>query len=272
MNLELDRDICFFDIEATGLNVVRDRIIQIAAIKYFKKDKEPSEISLTLNPGVPISEEAMAVHGIRVEDVRNKPTFAQVAQKLYDFFGSADLAGYNVRRLDIPMLMEEFDRVGMEFNIENRRIIDVQRIFYRMEPRNLKAAYKFYCKKEMNDAHDALVDVRATMEVLDGQLNKYKGVDLQLDDEILEAPVNNNVDHLHQFTDDLKIIDVTKKLKYNHQGEIVFNFGKYLGQPVVETLTRDKNYYNWILNKEFSVQVKKIVKKLMAEYHQNKHA
>ena len=177
MELNLSRNLCFLDIEATGLNVVRDRIIQIAVIKYFAKDKEPEELSLMINPGIPISLEAMQVHGIQPKDVANKPTFAQVADKLRDFIGNADLVGYNSNRFDIPLLMEEFARVGIEFDISKRRTIDVQRIFYKMEPRTLKAALKFYCDQELEDAHDALADVRATIDVFKGQLQRYQGVD-----------------------------------------------------------------------------------------------
>ena len=161
MDFKLERDLIFFDLEATGLNVIRDRIIQIAMIKFFKDGREPEELSMLINPGIPISEEAMQVHGITPKDVANKPVFQQVADKIYEFIGNADLAGYNSNRFDIPMLMEEFARIGMEFDISRRRTIDVQRIFYKMEPRTLKAALKFYCEEDMEDAHDALADVKS---------------------------------------------------------------------------------------------------------------
>ncbi len=271
MEFNLDRNLCFFDIEATGLNVIRDRIIQIAIIKYFKKPgKEPEELNMLINPGIPISEEAMAVHGIRPKDLANKPTFQQAAQQIFDFIGNADLAGYNSNRFDIPILMEEFARVGMDFDISRRRTIDVQRIFYKMEPRNLKAALKFYCNKELIDAHDALSDVRATVDILKGQLKAYENVDLKTDDgEVVEQPVRNDMKKLHDFTNDLNTVDATQRLKRSTNGEIVFNFGKYQGKPVGETLFNDKQYYNWMLNKEFSAQVKQIIKELVKEYERS---
>ncbi|HEY5825967.1 MAG TPA: 3'-5' exonuclease, partial [Cyclobacteriaceae bacterium] len=175
MNLNLDRNLVFFDIESTGLNVIRDRIIQLAMIRYHKNGSPPVEKSYLINPGIPISAEAMAVHGITPQDVANKPIFQILAKEIFDFIGDADLAGYNSNRFDIPVLMEEFARVGLDFNLDNRRTIDVQRIFYRMEPRTLSAAYQFYCNKNIENAHDAMEDVRATIEVLDGQLKKYNG-------------------------------------------------------------------------------------------------
>jgi len=177
MQLNLDRDVVFFDIEATGLNVIRDRIVQIALIKYFKSGKPAEELMLMINPSMPISEEAIAVHGITPDMLKNKPVFAQVADQLWDFIGDADLGGYNSDRYDIPMLMEEFSRVGKELNTSHRRTVDVQKIFYKMEPRTLVAAYKYYCGKPLADAHDALADVRATVDVLGGMIEKYKDVD-----------------------------------------------------------------------------------------------
>ncbi len=267
MDLTLDRDLCFMDLEATGLNVVRDRIVQIAIIKYLANGKPPEELYLTINPGIPISLEAMLVHGIQAKDVAKKPVFQQVAQKIYDFIGNADIAGYNSNRFDIPMLMEEFDRVGLEFDISKRRMIDVQRIFYKMEPRTLKAALKYYCDKDMEDAHDALADVRATIDVFEGQLERYKGVDYKDEEGIVQkAPIKKSVAELHEFTNDQRFLDATQKLRYDPTGEIVFNFGKYVNQSVVEVLSKDKQYYNWILNKEFSSQVKQLVKKIMKDY------
>ena len=140
MEVKLDRDLVFFDVETTGLNVIRDRIIQIALVKLHKNGQPPAELSMLINPGIPISEEAMAVHGITPKDLANKPTFVQVAQKIWDFIGPSDLAGYNSNRFDVPMLLEEFARVGMEFDLSKRRLIDVKGIFYKMEPRTLKAA------------------------------------------------------------------------------------------------------------------------------------
>jgi len=267
MELKLDRDLIFLDIEATGLNVATDRILQIAMIKYPKDGKTPQELSMLINPSIPISLEAMLVHGISPKDVANKPTFIQVAQKLRDFIGNADFAGYNSNRFDIPMLMEEFARAGFELDMGRRRTIDVQRIFYKMEPRTLKAALKFYCDKDHGDAHDALADVRATIDVFFGQLGRYRDMDYT-DDQgaVSTAPVRPEIQALHDFTNDQRFADATQKLRYDVDGVVVFNFGKYNGQPVAATLANDRQYYHWILNKEFSSQVKQLVKQLVRDH------
>ena len=271
VQFNLTRDLVFFDVETTGLNVIRDRILQIALIKYLKNGNKEQELTLLINPGIPISEESMSIHGFTPKDLANKPTFQQVSKQLFDFIGNADLAGYNAARFDIPMLMEEFSRVGIEFEINNRRIIDVQRVFYKMEPRTLKAALKFYCQKDLEDAHDALADVRATIDVFKGQLQYYEGKNL-IDEEggIIEQPIKNDIQVIHDFTNDLRTVDATQKLKYDMNGTIVFNFGKYNGQPVVDVLLKDKQYYHWIIDKEFSAQVKQTVKQLMKDYEKNK--
>ena len=270
MEFNLDRDLCFFDVESTGLNVVRDRIVQIAVIKYLKDGGEPIELVELINPGIPISEEAMSVHGLTPDILRNKPTFQQVGQKIFDFIGDSDLAGYNSNRFDVPILMEEFARVGLELDMSTRRTIDVQRIFYKMEPRTLGAALKYYTGKKMENAHDALVDVRATVDVLKGQLERYKDTDIEdKDGAIIEKPVKNDMKVLHDFTTDSNMIDATMRLKHNHEGVIVFNFGKYNGQSVAKVLAEDKHYYNWILNKDFSSQVKQLVKKIVKNQYKN---
>ncbi|HQX45410.1 MAG TPA: 3'-5' exonuclease, partial [Saprospiraceae bacterium] len=248
----------------------RDRIIQLGMVKYPKNSGAPEEMMLMINPGIPISEEAMRIHGITPADLANKPVFAQVAKKIFDFIGDGDLAGYNSNRFDVPILMEELARCGLDLKIEERRLIDVQRIFYRMEPRTLKAAYQFYCGKEMQNAHDAMEDIRATIEVLKGQLDRYKETDfIEEDGQTISRPIVNDMQILHDFTNDLKTLDATQRLKYNEQGEVVFNFGKYVGQPVAKILYEDRNYYHWIQEKEFSVQVKKMSAKLLKEYENN---
>lgn len=266
LDFAIEKDLVFFDVEATGLNVLKDRIIQIALVKFTKTSKEPLEKVLLINPGIPISEEAMAVHGITPEMLKNKPVFAQVGQEIYDFIGHADLAGYNSDRFDIPMLMEEFHRMGLSFSIEKRRLIDVQKIFYKMEPRTLKAAYKFYCEEDLVDAHDAMADVKATINVLKGQLVKYKDTDFEDGDgQIVKTPVRNDISALAEFTASDGMLDITQRLKYNNKGEIVFNFGKYIGQPVKDVFLAEKNYYSWIMEKDFSAQVKQIVDKIYKE-------
>ncbi len=270
INVSLDKPLVFFDLEATGLHVIRDRIIQIGMIKYTPDDPNGVELNMLINPGaVPINEEAFQVHGISAADLANKPTFGQVAEKLFKFIGEADLAGYNSDRFDIPMLMEEFARNGLDFNLKNRRTIDVQKIFYKMEPRTLVAAYKFYCNKELDHAHDALADVRATAEVLTGQIKRYEGVDYGIEENLQESPIKADVESLSGFTTNKEILDVTHRLKYNPQGTVVFNFGKYMGRPVAQTLYEDKSYYQWIQNKEFGVQVKQLTKELLEEYEKS---
>lgn len=265
--IELDRDLVFFDIESTGLNVIRDRILQIALIKVSPNSDEPQELEMLINPGMLISEEAYAVHGIGPKEVANKPTFEQVAQKLYDFIGEADLAGYNSNRFDVPMLMEEFSRAGFDFDISNRRLIDAQRIFYRMEPRTLGAALKYYTGKTMENAHDALADVRATIDVFAGQLRHYKDQDYEdADGNITEKPLSQDIATIHKFCQDDRYLDVTSRLKLNPQGVAVFNFGKYQGKPVGEVCANDPGFYNWILNRDFTQQVKKLVRQITEDY------
>ena len=267
IKFNLDRDLVFFDIESTGLNVMKDRIVQIALIKYPKGGEEPIEKEMLVNPGIPISEESIAIHGITPEKVANKPTFIQVAHEINDFIGNADLSGYNSDRFDIPMLMEEMARAGIDFDIDNRRAIDVQKIFYKMEPRTLVAALKYFCGKKLEDAHNALADVRATVDVLKGQLIMYQETDyVDGDDYTTERPIKNDMAAIAKFISDTRTVDATQRFKYNHQGEIVFNFGKYVGQPAAELLFKDRHYLNWILEKDFSTQVKKIVKKIVREY------
>jgi DNA polymerase-3 subunit epsilon len=266
ITINLDRDLVFFDVETTGLNVVRDRILQLALVKLHKDGRPSTELSMLINPGIPISEESMMIHGITPKDLANKPVFQQVAQKIWDFIGDADLAGYNSNRFDVPMLMEEFSRVGMEFDVSKRRLIDVQRIFYKMEPRTLKAAYRFYCGQELTDAHDALADVKATIDVFKGQLKTYEGKDLiDEDGKVVPAPIQNDIAALHAFTNDLNFLDATQKLRVQPDGVVVFNFGKYNGQPVKEVFKKEKNYFHWMLEREFSSQVKQIIRQLMKE-------
>ena len=267
IKFNLDRDLVFFDIESTGLNVMKDRIVQIALIKYPKGGEEPIEKEMLVNPGIPISEESIAIHGITPDKVSNKPTFIQVADEINDFIGDADLSGYNSDRFDIPMLMEEMARAGIDFDVDNRRAIDVQKIFYKMEPRTLVAALKHFCGKKLEDAHDALADVRATVDVLKGQLIMYQETDYEdSDGYTTERPIKNDMAAIAKFIGDTRTVDATQRFKYNHQGEIVFNFGKYVGQPAAELLYKDRHYLNWILEKDFSTEVKKIVKRIVREY------
>lgn len=266
-NIQLEKPIVFFDIEATGLHVIRDRIVQIALIKYLPDEDLPIECCHMINPApVEISIDAQSVHGICQSDVENCPTFSEIANELWAFIGDADLVGYNSDRFDIPMLMEEFARVGLDFTLEGRRTIDVQTIFYKMEPRTLSAAYSFYCGKSLENAHDALVDVRATAEILSGQIERYRDQPYQDEMGMSRNPISGHVEDMSRFTTNDQVLDATQRLKRNDDGVVVFNFGKYIGMPVGEVLHRDKNYYEWIQQKEFSVQVKHLTKQLLLEY------
>lgn len=266
LTFNLEKDLVFFDIESTGLNVLKDRILQIALIKYSKDQAEPKELFMLINPGIPISEEAFAVHGINNEMIRNKPTFAQVGKEIYEFIGNADLAGYNSDRFDVPMLMEELHRIGYELDLSKRRLLDIQKIFYKMEPRTLKAAYRLYCDGDLNDAHDALADARATVEVFKGQIKRYENVDyIDGDGFSHPAPIKNDIAAITSFIRDDSALDVTQRLKYNAKGEVIFNFGKYSGQIVSHVFKIEPNYYHWIMEKDFSAQVKQIVKKIFDE-------
>ncbi|MBK6544065.1 MAG: ribonuclease H-like domain-containing protein [Saprospiraceae bacterium] len=271
MMFKLSNDLVFFDVETTGLHVLRDRILQIAMIKYFQNGDQPVELNIIINPGIPISEEAYKIHGIGPKEVENKPFFKNIAQELFDFIGDSDLAGYNSNRFDIPILAEEFDRCGFNLDLDKRRQIDIQRIFYKMEPRTLKAAYQFYCNEELVDAHDALADIKATVKVLEGQLKKYEGVDyINEEGQLINSPVINDMQVLHEFTNDLKTIDATQRLRYNEQGNIVFNFGKYMNQTFEQVWQREPNYFHWILDKEFSFQVKNTVKNYLKQQEEIK--
>lgn len=266
MKLKLDRPLVFLDLEATGLHVIKDRIVQIALIK-LTPDGGSEERSLLINPGMPIPPDAQAVHGISDEQVADKPSFREVAGELFAFIGEADLAGYNSNRYDIPMLMEEFGRAGLDFQIDRRRLIDAQTIFYKMEPRTLPAALQFYCEETLEDAHDALADVRATLKVLKGQIARYAGRDhTDGEGQPLIEPVRNDMAALHDFCRNPQMLDVTNRLKYDRNGDIVFNFGKYRGKKVVEVFQKEPTYYNWIMKSDFSRQVKQWVTRIIEEH------
>lgn len=260
MNFNLDKDLVFFDIESTGPDVVKDRIMQIALIKYPKDGGPAIEKEYLINPQYPIKEEALKIHGITIDKVRKQPTFQVYAQELYDFLEGADLAGYNSNRFDIPMLIEEFGRVGLRFSMEGRRLLDALQIFYKMEPRTLKAAYKFYCGEHLEAAHDALADTRATAAVLWGQIQKYQGVDyIDGEDNITPAPIQNDMQALHDFINDERQVDFTKRFLRNSEGNIVFNFGANKGEEAY----KHPKTLQWIISKDFPTQVKDIARDIL---------
>jgi DNA polymerase-3 subunit epsilon len=242
MQLNLRNPLVFIDLETTGVNITNDRIVEIS---YLKVKPDGSEDCRTrrINPQIPIPEQAIAIHGITNEDVKNCPTFKEVAKSLAAQIEGCDLAGFNSNRFDIPMLAEEFLRAGVEINLNKRKFIDVQTIFHKMEQRNLGAAYKFYCGKILTEAHSAEVDARATYEVLMSQLDRY-------------PELENDIDALSKFSSFNQNVDFAGRMIYNENGDEVINFGKYKGHLVKEVLKKDQGYYGWIMQGDFSLNTK----------------
>lgn len=253
MEIQLKRPIVTFDIESTGLNVSKDRIIEIAILKVHPDGKEETFESL-VNPKTEISREIEELTGISNEDVEGQPEFAEIATNVLQFIDGCDLVGYNFHKLDIPLLAEEFLRVGIDFNIEERKLIDVQNIFHKMEQRTLAAAYLFYCKKELENAHSAMADTKATWNVLNAQLNHYS--DLQKDVDFL-ADFSKNSNN--------KYADFSGRLVRNEKNEIVYNFGKHKGKTVAEVNKTEPGYYGWFIGEstDFPNYTKNVLRKEM---------
>ncbi len=244
MRLNLKNPLLFFDLETTGINIVKDRIIEISYVKVSPNGKEDSR-TFRVNPGMPIPPESTAIHGITDEDVKDCPTFKEIAKTLAKQIEGCDLAGYNSNRFDIPMLAEEFLRAGVDIDLNRRKFIDVQTIFHKMEQRTLSAAYKFYCDKDLENAHTAEADTRATYEVLQAQLDRYPAL-------------KNDVGFLSQFSSYSNNVDFAGRMVYNDKGEEVINFGKYKGRLAAEVLKADPGYYSWIMNGDFPLNTKKM--------------
>ncbi len=251
MKLNLEKNICFFDIESTGLDISKDRIVEISILKVSPKNEE-STLTLRLNPEMEISEESIAIHGIKNEDIKDAPTFKEAADRIAEFIGDADLAGYNSNKFDIPMLAEEFLRVGYDFDMGARKFIDVQNIFHKMEQRTLVAAYKFYCEKNLEDAHSAEADVTATYEVLKAQIKRYETVE-------------NDISFLAEFSthNKFQIVDFAGRIAKNKKGEIIYNFGKHKGKTIEEVNKKETGYYGWMMNGNFPRYTKKVLKQEM---------
>lgn len=251
MNLNLKKNLCIFDIETTGLDVSQDRIVEISILKVTPEGEE-TELTLRINPEMEISEESISIHGITQEDIKNSPTFKEVAKQIADFIGDADLAGYNSNKFDIPMLAEEFLRVDYHFDMRSRKFIDVQNIFHKMEQRTLAAAYKFYCEKDLENAHSAFADVKATYEVFKAQLKKY--------DEL-----ENDINFLADFSQNnkYKIVDFAGRIAKNNKGELIYNFGKHKGKTVEEVDKVEPGYYGWMMNSNFPRYTKLVLKEEM---------
>lgn len=240
--LVLTRPIAFIDLETTGVSLSADRIVEIAIIKVLPDGSRQVKRKL-INPQIPIPKEACDIHGITDEMVATAPTFKQSANEIKMFIDHCDLGGYNSNRFDIPILMEEFLRAGLDVDLSNRRMVDVQHIFYTMEPRTLTAAYKFFCEKELVDAHSAEADVAATIEVLLAQLNKYQNL-------------GNTIDSILAVIGEDKIVDYARRFSFDDKGNEIFNFGKHKGRLVTEILKAEPQYYDWMMRGDFPLHTK----------------
>ncbi|HKR04736.1 MAG TPA: 3'-5' exonuclease [Bacteroidia bacterium] len=245
MNLKLTKPICFFDLETTGVNVGSDRIVEIAVLKVMPDNTRQIKLK-RVNPEMPIPEGASKIHGIYDEDVKDAPTFRQIAHEINNFMEGADLAGYNSNKFDVPLLAEEFLRADIQFDVRGRKLVDVQNIFHKMEQRTLNAAYKFYCQKEIENAHSAEADIVATLEVLEAQLERYP--DLQ-----------NDVDYLHEFSCNNSNVDLAGRIVFNQSKQEVFNFGKHKGRTVDEVFKIEPSYYDWMMKGDFPLQTKQVI-------------
>ena len=237
----LSKPLAVFDLEATGTAITTDRIVEICVLKVMPDGKKIN-YTQRLNPTIPISEEAEKIHGISNEDVKDAPTFADIAQELHRLLNDCDLGGYNSNRFDVPMLVEEFARVGIDFKLDNRKMIDAYQLFLRMEPRDLQGAYRHYCNKTLENAHSAEADVMATYEIILAQAEKY---------ENMTSPKD-----MHETIISAGFVDLAGRLKRDEDGIVKFNFGKHKGTPVTEVLEKEPQYYNWIMNNNFPIDTK----------------
>ena len=253
MELKLQKPIVFFDLETTGTNIIDDRIVELSYIKIHPDGHEESA-TMRINPGRPIPPSASAVHHITDADVADKPLFEQVAKELEQVFSDADIAGFNSNRFDVPLLVEEFLRAGVDINLKDSRMVDVQNIYHKLERRTLVAAYQFYCGKDLTDAHSALADTRATYEVLEAQLDKYPN-DLE-----------NDVDFLADYSQRSKNIDFSGRVVYDDNGVETINFGKYKGRAIKDVVMRDPGYFSWIQQGDFPLNTKRVFEQLRLKY------
>jgi len=245
MRLNLKNPIIFFDLETTGINIASDRIVEISYLKIDLNGNEQSK-TMRVNPGMAIPEKSTEIHGITDEDVKDKPTFNEVARSVARDFEGCDLAGYNSVRFDIPLLAEEFLRAGVDIDLKRRKFVDVQVIFMKMEPRTLAAASKFFLGKELEDAHSASADTMATYEVLQAQLDRYTNLE-------------NDIGKLAEFSAHTRNVDFAGRIVYNDEDVEVFNFGKHKGKAVTEVLAQDPGYYGWMMNGDFPLYTKKVL-------------
>ena len=269
MELKLKRPLAFFDLETTGVMVSNDRIVEVSILKVSPGGKEDT-LTMKVNPEMPIPAESSMFHGIYDEDVKDLPTFRERAQEIADFIADSDLAGYNSNKFDVPMLMEEFLRAKVDFSLEGRSFVDVQNIFHQMEQRTLKAAYRFYCNENLDNAHTAEADVRATYEVLKAQLTKYEGVEYEDKHGVITKPVVNDVQALHEFTNLSKPVDFAGRLVFDTDGDASINFGKHKGKKVVDVFEVEPSYYAWMQNGDFPLYTKKVLESIWNEHKSKK--
>lgn len=259
MELHLTKPLAVFDLETTGIKVATDRIVEICVVKINPDGKRETFAKL-INPTIPIPERSQEIHGISDEDVKDAPTFKEIAKELSHFIGNSDLAGYNSNKFDIPLLVEEFLRADVDFDLKGRKFVDVQNIFHKMEPRTLKAAYHFYCGKDLENNHSAEADAVATFEILKAQLDKYAGVEYKDPrTEKITTPVVNNMAALSSFSEQYNNVDLVGHIIFNDKQKEVFNFGKYKGIPVEDVFTKEPAYYDWMMKSEFPLSTKKVI-------------
>ncbi len=258
MKLNLTRPLAFIDLETTGVNVASDKIVEICILKV-NTDNSTEVKTMRINPGMPIPEGSSRIHKIYDNDVKDCPLFKQVAAQLANFIGNADIAGYNSNKFDVPLLLEEFLRAEVDFDLSNRRLIDVQNIFHIMEPRTLAAAYKFYCDKTIENAHSAEADIKATYEVFLAQLKRYENAEVADAKGNLIKPIKNDMQVLSEFSTKTKNVDLAGRIIFNDAGVEVFAFGKHKDKPVIEVFEKEPSYYSWMMNGDFPLYTKKII-------------
>ncbi len=258
LELNLGKPLCFIDLETTGINVGTDRIVEICILK-IKTDQTREILTKRVNPTIHIPNEASAVHGIFDKDVANEPTFKDIASSIAAFLGNSDLAGYNSSRFDIPLLAEEFLRVGIDFDVKNRRLIDVQTIFHKMEARTLSAAMKFYCGKTLDNAHSAEADTIATYEILKAQLERYQNIEYVDKQGNASKPIQNDMNMLCEFSTQNKAADLSGHIIFDDKGKEIFSFGKHKGRNVEDVFRAEPSYYDWIMKSDFPLYTKKIL-------------
>lgn len=261
MQIKLHKPLIFLDIEATGLSIGSDRIVEISLLK-LNPDNTTETKTTRVNPGIPIPASVSKIHGIYDADLKDAPGFKEIAPALIKFIDNGDFAGYNSNKYDIPLLAEEFLRAEVDFDLEGRKLVDVQNIFHFMEPRNLSAAYKFYCSKSLENAHSAEADVIATYEIFKAQLQKYQGVELEDEKGNKYKPVVNDVSKLSDFSARTKNADLAGRIVYNEKGQEVFSFGKHKDKPVAEVFAKEPSYYSWMMNGDFPLYTKKVITKI----------